>query len=102
MDSVLEDKLAVEQEAVAAEQAKEEMLAEETTVPSETDSAAPTESTAAAAEPVVEAKLKPAEIAAKVKELRTRLPRADLKACKAAVMASGGDLEAAKPIRLPN
>ena len=40
--------------------------------------------------------LKPAEIAAKVKELRAMLPKADLKECKQALEAAGFDLEAAK------
>ena len=49
-------------------------------------------------EPIAEAAptLKPAEMAARVKELRALLPKADLKACKMALEAVGFDLEAAK------
>ena len=44
--------------------------------------------------PVLE--LKPADLAKGVKELRGLLPKADLKACKEAVVAADGDVAAAK------
>jgi len=79
----------VEGSAQGAELEAEELMAEEET-PEEEVAMATTEPAVAAVE------LKPAAIAACVKELRLLLPRADLKACKAAVMAAAGDVEAAR------
>jgi len=76
---------AANEEAVVSNKAKE-AAAEVTDVPA----------LSTPEEPEVAPALKPAEIAACVKQLRMLLPRADLKVCKEAVVAAGGDVELAK------